>query len=267
VQLGLARDFALKSAALYRALGDARGHYLALSHAAFCPPMEESKKMVEQMNALERADWPARVRFYGRRTGAFVAMCDGRVRDVGVLLEQALELARACDSQSLADRSLHNLADQALAAGDLRKAVDLGRQLLLRATERRTYLLLVVLGNLANALLQSGDVAEARGLLARFNEASRAAQWDGFGTYAAVFALLASSEGRLETAARLMGYGDRCYAALGGLLQPNEARARALALAPVAAKLDAAQVRRLMAEGERLDEEAVCALTLSEEPG
>jgi tetratricopeptide (TPR) repeat protein len=262
VQFDRTRVFALKAAALYRELGDDRGLFLALCSAAICPPMEEGRRTLDQMSALERPDWPARVRFHGRRSAAFVAIYEGRVREVGAILEQALELARACDSQSMADRTLHNLADQALAAGDLRKAVDLGRQLLLRATERRTYLLLVVLGNLANALLQSGEVAEARDVIARFNESSRAAQWDTFGIYAAVFALLAACEGRVESAARLVGYGDRCYAAMGAEPEPNEVRARELALARVAAELDAAELQRLMAEGERLDEEAVCALTL-----
>ena len=207
-------------------------------------------------------DWPARVRFWGKRSGAFVAVRDGRLPEVGALLEQSLELARACDSEVMEDRTLVNLADYALATGDVRKAVDLGRQLLARVSERRTYLWLVAQGNLANALLQAGEIAEAREVIARFNELSRAAQWDTFATYGPVFALLAACEGRVESAARLLGHADRVTGARGGQQQPNEVRAHELALKRIDAELGAAERKRLMAEGEDLDQEAVCALTL-----
>jgi tetratricopeptide (TPR) repeat protein len=262
VQLDRALVFALKAVALYREVGDARGQYLALSTAAMCHPVGEGKQMVADMNALERPDWPARVRFWGKRSGGFVAMRDGRLPEVAPLLEQALELARACDSEMMVDRSLVNLADCALAAGDLRKAVDLGRELLQRSSQRRTYLWLCACGNLANALLQSGEVAEAREVVAHFNEWSRAAQWDMFGMFAPVFALLAASEGRAESAARLLGYAERCSGVMGGEQEFNEARAHELALKRVDAELGAAARKSLMAEGERLDEEGACALTL-----
>jgi ATP/maltotriose-dependent transcriptional regulator MalT len=252
----------MKAAALYRGIGYARGQFLALTTAVMCHPVGEAQQMIAEMNALERPDWPPRVRYWGTRSRAFVALRGGHLPEVGPLLEQALELARACDSEVMEDRSLLNLADYALASGDARKAVKLGREILLRSSERRTYLLLVVLGNLANALLQSGEIAEARGVIARFNESSRAAQWDTFGTYGAVFALLAACEGRVESAARLVGHADRCSAAMGGQLETNEARARELALARVDAELDPAERDRLMAEGARLAEEAVCAMTL-----
>ena len=257
--------FSQKSAWICRAIGDDHGLYIALAHGVMSAPLEEARRMVEELSALERPEWPARTRFWGKRAAAFVAMNDGRVREVGVLLEQALELARVCGADCQ-NRALSNIADHALAMGDVRKAVEVGEELLANSAERRTYHLLVVRGNLANALLQSGGVVRARELIALFHESSRAAQWDAFGVYSPIFALLAASEGRLESAARLLGYAERCIRSAGGQREPNEARAWDLALSRVDAGLDRARRDRLMAEGARLDEDAVCALTLEAAP-
>ncbi len=259
------RVFGLKAAAIYRELGDDRGVYLAYSNAGLCPPIEEARRMVEEMKTLERPDWPPRLRFWGCRAHAFVAMRDGRVGEAGSLLEQALALSRASGSESMVLRSLANVADHALASGDGRKAVEIGRELLSRVSDRH-YHLLVVRGNFANALLQCGEVAEAREVIAGFHETSRAARWDAFGTFASVFALLAACEGRIRSAARLLGFADRCRREMGMQLEPNELRAHELASARVRSELDARERESLMAEGERLDEEAACALTLEPLP-
>ncbi len=110
----------MKAAALYAALGDARGRYVALSDAVLTAPGEGRRAIVAEMMGLERPDWPARLRFWGLRAYAYVAMRDGRREDVGTSLERALELARASGSRSLVARTLSNLADHALAMGDTR---------------------------------------------------------------------------------------------------------------------------------------------------
>jgi hypothetical protein len=191
-------------------------------------------------------------------------MRDGRREEVGTYLERALQLARASRSRSLIERTLSNLADHALAMGDVPRAIEIGRELV-RGT-RGDYSLLVVGGNLANALLQAGEIAEARGVIAGLHERSRAAQWDAFATYAPVFALLAASEGRVRSAARLLGYADMRNRAMGENAEPNEVAAKELAMKRVAAGLAAAEIRELMAQGERLSEDEVCALTLEAAP-
>jgi predicted ATPase/DNA-binding winged helix-turn-helix (wHTH) protein len=250
----------MKAAQICAALGDARGRYVALSDAALTAPGEERRALVAEMMRMQRADWPARVRFWGLRAYAYVAMRDGRREDVGASLESALELARASRSRSLIDRTLSNLADHALAMGDMRRAIEIGRELV-RGT-RGDYNVLVVEGNLANALLQAGEIAQARDVIASLHGKARAAQWDTFATYAPVFALLAASEGRVRSAARLLGYADMRYRAMGENAEPNELAARELASKRIAAELAPEEARVLMAEGERLSEDEVCALTL-----
>jgi predicted ATPase/DNA-binding winged helix-turn-helix (wHTH) protein len=250
----------VKAAALYETLGDDRGRFLALSDAVLCSPAEERRALVETMLALERSDWPARIRYWGLRAYAYADLFDERVAEVGRYLERALELARACRSPALIDRSLSNLADHALAAGDLERAVRIGRELV--GTMGGKYNTLVAQGNLANALLQQGEVEEARGLIARFHGQARAMQWDTFATFAPDFALLAASEGRVRSAARLVGYAQMHDRKMGGDAEPNERRAQELAMERIAAVLPAAEIEQLMSEGEGLSEDEVCGLTL-----
>ncbi len=256
-----ARGFAMnmKAAEIYHEIEDARGRYLALSDAALNADPDVGQRLVKEMKSIERPDWPARVRYWGLRAYAYAALRDGRMEEVGAYQERALELAYACRSDHMIRRCLSNLADQALAVGDMRKAIKVGRELVQTC---RHYHLLVVRGNLSNALLQAGEVAEARETIAQLAEESRAASWDTFATFAPVYALLAASEGRRRSAARLLGYSQARNRAMGGDAEPNEVRARELAMKRVSTELDAAEIRALLAEGEGLSEEEVCALTL-----
>jgi len=77
-----------------------------------------------------------------------------------------------------------------------------------------------------------------------------------------VFALLAASEGRLRSAARLLGYAEMRYRTMSENAEPNEIAARDLASKRVAAGLAPEEARALMAQGERLSEDEVSALTL-----
>ncbi|HET9651298.1 MAG TPA: hypothetical protein VFP36_03875, partial [Usitatibacter sp.] len=127
---------------------------------------------------------------------------------------------------------------------------------------RRNYQSLVVSLNLANALLQSGDVAQARALVTRYLEFSRTVPWDGFNASVPVFALLATAEGRCRGAARLLGYAQRFVRSARLPHEPNEARAYEIAIARVRAALGARQCRSQMSQGERMDQDAVSALAL-----
>ena len=249
-----------KAAALYEALGDDRGRFLAIAEAAMSAPAADRGVLIDMMKRIERPDWPARVRYWGFRAYAYSDLFDGRLSEVGRYLERSLELARACRSPSMLGRSLSNLADHALAMGDLARSIEIGRELLRQGHSQ--YNRLVAEGNLANALLQSGAVEEAREVVSRVHEGARAASWDTFATFAPVFALLAAAEGRVRSAARLIGYAQMRDRQMGGGQEPNEQRAQELAMQRIAAELGADEVRTLMAEGERLSEDEVCALTL-----
>jgi tetratricopeptide (TPR) repeat protein len=250
-----------KAEALYRALGDGMMLYITLATAALSQALDVARTTAAECAALQRPEWPPRMMCWGVITQAFVAMRDGRDAQADAFLEQGVGYARACGSDFLLRRSLGNIADRALATGGVAKAVEVGRELM-RSTPERHYHALVVRGNLGNALMRVGEVAEARRILAGWIELSRALHWDSFPVFAQVLPLLAASEGRYETAARLLGYAWRRGQELFGDVEVNEQFAYDLAMAQVQKHLDAATVKRLMDEGASLDEESVCALTL-----
>jgi predicted ATPase/DNA-binding winged helix-turn-helix (wHTH) protein len=253
---------ALRAAELFAGLGDDMMRYIALSIAALNQSLEVARSTCAEYASLERADFPPRAKYMGLLTMASIAMRDGRDADAQAILEQSVELAQACGSELLLRRSLGNVADLALAMGNVERAVRVGRELM-ASTPERHYHAMVVRGNLANALLQSGKVAEAREALASWCDLARATQWETLATFAPVLPLLAACEGRHESAARLLGYARRrMQEETGGEPEVNERRAFDLALAEVEARLDAAMRERLANEGAALGEEAVCALAL-----
>jgi len=251
--------FALRAAELYRELGDDMMRYVALSKAALTQDPEQVPATAAQMKALERPGWPARVKYAGATTEAFLVYRAGQ-SGVDALFEQSLAYARECGSDNLVRRMLGNIADRALSQGDVDKAVRAGRELVVN-TPTRHYHALIVRGNLANALLQAGDVEHARDALEGYIELSRLMRWDTFPVFAPVLGLFAAREGRYESAARILGHARR-WASEVGKPEFNEQRALDLAMEAVNRHLDAAAVERLMLEGERLDEEAVCAHAL-----
>jgi hypothetical protein len=129
----------------------------------------------------------------------------------------------------------------------------------------RTSQPLFALGNLANALLQLGEVAEARERLATFLDLSRSSEWEGLDIFSDIFALLAAKEGRFEAAARLMGFADAASRRMKFVRQANEERACEIASAAVRGALDTATIERLMAEGRSLDGAGACEIVLGDE--
>ena len=76
-------------------------------------------------------------------------------------------------------------------------------------------------------------------------------------------ALRAALVGRLDDAARLLGYTDACHAANRVQRQVNEARARARVDELLRRSIPGATLQRLMTAGAELDGEAACALALA----
>jgi len=239
--------------------------YVALSTGALNQPVEDARRTAAACSDLQRPDWPPRAKYCGITMQGFMAIREGRDDEADRLLEQSVGYARACGSDILLRRSLGNMADRALRAGDVEKAVRLGRELMSNTPERH-YHALVVRGNLANALLQSGEVAEAREVLASWAQLSRTLGWDSFPVFSLLLGLLAACEGRYEAAARLLGHAQRHAGESGGKPEANEQRAYDLAMEQVEKRVDTATRKRLMEEGASLDEEGVCALAFEPPP-
>ena len=91
-----------------------------------------------------------------------------------------------------------------------------------------------------------------------FTAASRSRSWEWLGLYAGLLALLAAQEGRLEAAARLLGYVDRQQSQLGSR-DVLGVYARTRTQAAVGDALEPSVLRHLRDLGRQLDPESACA--------
>jgi hypothetical protein len=248
------RAAALRAIGLYRSLGDRRGLYLALGHHAFSfrSVTSEARASHAEMSELEDPQWPAAILAIGAKVAGGIASHDEDVPASRAANLRRLSLATACGS----DRDCF-----ALIGGDAAEAVRLGRDLLARLPRRHGVTRAIALGNLLLALLAQHDTAAARTVAEDF--VSLLAQIDHLylGSSADALALLAAQEGRLPDAARLIAFADASYRADGEPREPNEARARAEALALIKSGLEDGEP--YLAEGAGLTPESACAIALA----
>lgn len=257
-------ELALRSAALYRACGDAEGLHetLYVLTQSFQTFAADAKAAALEMDTLEQLDWPPARRALGFIAASMQAYVGGRMDDNRAALEAALPLVTQAGADRLTMVVLGNLADHVLLMGPLPEAVLRGRELtaLLRETGRTAQLPLA-LCNLANAQLQLGDTGPARVTLSEALAVMRLQQWSWLRGFGDVYALLAAQEGRADDAAQLLGWADEVRHERG-VRQPNEARCRQQAMASVAAVLSPDQVDRAMANGAALTPEQVAERSL-----
>jgi len=89
----------------------------------------------------------------------------------------------------------------------------------------------------------------------------RSVEWNSFEPFAGLYLRLALAEGRIDDAARLLGYADaarqRAWSTQTTTPSQEDARARLSAMQP------AQRLAQLCAEGERSAEEQVCRWVLA----
>ncbi|MBS0446175.1 MAG: winged helix-turn-helix domain-containing protein [Proteobacteria bacterium] len=262
-------DCAGRAAAAYRELGDAEGRYLALRLVAACVEMDAAAHaaLLDEMAALERPAWPARLRTQRLQAQVSVLRSQGRLAEVHDVLEAQLALAEPAGLDTAAASATSGLAEIALARGQLDDAVQRCRTLLEQPQRLSGNYALPVLATLATALLQrevcdADTIAEARGAVEAFVSLSKSRGWEWFGLYADLLALLAAREERDVDAARLLGHADAQSTRLGSRDGPA-LRSSALVRAALAGRLDAAVLARHVAEGARFGEEAASAAALA----
>lgn len=251
---------------LYRSLDQPVGVYLALAELAMSDPTQVSAEQgtaLTEMRSLDDPAWPAVVRCRGAMA-EFRASSSGGDFDAALAAAQRLlALAERSGNSVVVDGTLANLADLALARGQVDQAVRYGTALeqRLRGTSHQMNLAFARV-NLAGALLAQGALASAR-------ETAQAgwpmaAAFDVREYWADNLALLAALEGRPRDAARLRGYGDALYAAIGSTRQANEARAADQAEQLARQALGHPEVARLEAEGAGLRDEDISRLAFGE---
>ena len=260
----LMHEFASMAMAAYRDAGDDKGLYLSLRCVASSGALtlEQAQPLIDEMTRLERADWPPRVRSQRLLALASVLRSAGRLDGARDALVSLLDLAGASGLDLVAAFTQSGLAETHLALGNADEAVRLCRELVSARRHRKDNLILQALATLAGGLLMQGQVDEARGAIAELLATSRSRDWEWLGLHADLCALLAAREGRVEAAARLLGYADAAQQRTAGRVA-GHAAARAQAGMLIQARLDERAFARLGADGAHMDPEAVCALTLT----
>ncbi len=259
------RDQALRAAQHYRAAADARGLYLALRCAvgSAALPADQTRQFLREMAGLERPDWPARLQAQRRMAEVSLLQADARLADARTACEALLTLATSAGLDLVASAALSELASLNLSLGQLDAALHCARTLTADNGRRQNNFVVRAHATLAQASLALGHVPEAREAMADLLAASRSRDWEWFGAYADLYALFAAREGRLRTAARLIGYADAAARTIGER-NANMAMARTQARALIEAGLKPRELARLVDEGARADVEAVCGLTLAD---
>jgi len=247
----------------YRAIGHSQGVALALRCAMgseTLPPADAEAALAE-MTALEPPDAPPRMRGQRLFAEASVLRSTGRMAEACAVWEALVALTTHAGLDGMASAALAGLSRALLATGNAEEALACARRLIADPRARHGNFVLHPLGTMAEAHLMQGHLGPARQAIEAFVSASRTRDWEWFGVYAGVFALLAAAEGRVDDAACLLGYADR--AALQTHYRDEATTARSRAQAAIEKVMDAAKLARRRAEGERLDEASVCALALA----
>ena len=257
-----ARLAAERSVELHRKIGDRAGLYLSLAHlsvhAAQSMDVRAARRASTEMAALLDPTWPANARWEAAYARSQVAFIDGGAKHGTVIVESLMRLAIEADDRQKQRFALVCQEQLAQVVGDFPQAIARGRALVALARRDRfaTAPLAVCLGNLAIALIRSGelDEAEAVGREAALLHARNGSLWavlDGF-------ALFACKRDRPRDAALALGRANALNRWRGGRREHTEQLACDEAGALLRRTLDAEALQLLLSEGETLtDEEAV----------
>ncbi len=246
---------------------DARGVYLGQRCQAGSGLLNatQARDALRDMARLESSAWPARL--LTKRLLAEVGVLRGqeRMADARRTCQGLIVQAQAAGLDGVLSAALSDLAAICLALGDTDGALRVSQQILARSRHRRDNFVVHALATVACVAFVRGDLAQARASLLDFTAASRSRSWEWLGLYSGLLALLAAQEGRVEAAARLLGYVDRQQSQLGSRdVLGVYARTRARAVVDDA--LEPSVLRRLQDLGEQLDPDSVCAWAFEASP-
>ena len=255
---------AVEAARALRALqGDEKTLYMALCDyartAAVLGKQEIARACLNEARALEHPDWPPALLLFG--AGAEGVIWHSDPDKCLSACRRARDLGRAGGGAPFA---VSNLMDAELAAGNAAEAARLGTQHLAESVHSRQELATIfVRANTLAAWLAMNDCMQARAVAQP--GWAKAPHFRMQYTFADYLALLAALEGRPRCAARLVGYADACWAALGVERQLNENAALERAVAQARPPLVEAEFDRLRAEGRALRDDEIAGLAFATE--
>ena len=262
-QCDRARYAAEIAASMHSAAGDVRGRYYALMLLALNWRGDQSAARAAYASAaaLEDPAWPARLLTQGALADGALHLNAAQYAEARTAYRRAVRLAlTVSERQALA--ATVNIVELDVSCGDTAAALQLGRPLALslrHSTHRATRfdLLAVVFG----ALVLAGKRDEARAIGGELYDLAMRLDASRLFAVLDAMALLAASEARYETAARVLCSADLAHAAHGEPgRRPVEARMRA----KVSLELDERLGRdwREVALACPPDEAGACALAL-----
>ncbi|MDH4391899.1 MAG: winged helix-turn-helix domain-containing protein [Aquabacterium sp.] len=214
---------------------------------------------LNEAQALERPDWPLRLRICNIDERRRVAKYLGRMDQSLTLSRQYLQMRQDAGAGTVP--ALSGLADTELAAGQAEAAVRTGQALVaqLEGTREEQELAHARL-NLCAAFLSLDQLQPARRTaVLGWKMAERFGMQAWWADY---LALLAALEGRSQAAALLLGFADATYERTHDHREPNEAAAAARVRQQLATSLHVDATHVLLAAGALLPEAAVAALAL-----
>lgn len=238
---------------LYRCLGA-----MATIHAK-AGNSECADAAISEAQALERPDWPLRLRMCLTDDQRRVAKYLGRMEASLTLSRQYVQMRQ--DAGAGTEPALSALADTELAAGQAEAAARTGLALVaqLEGTREEQELAHARL-NLCAAFLSLDQLQPARQTaVLGWKMAERFGMQAWWADY---LALLAALEGRPQAAALLLGFADAAYERTQDHREPNEAAAAGRVRQRLGASQRAEDTAALLAAGALLPEAAVSALAL-----
>jgi predicted ATPase/DNA-binding winged helix-turn-helix (wHTH) protein len=249
----------------YREIDDEQGLYLALAGLAFAgasfgepgsDAVRDAQVAVAELDRLERPQWPARLRCWGRAARTRHLHDDPARRLAS--LQTMYDLAESVGATERALTAQTNMLDALRDLGRIGDAIDLARAAVARGLLAGERLGFVLLG-LSEDLVKTNRADEARQCA---RDALRVmSQCDA--SCEAFFALasIALGEGRCDDAARIAGYATSIISH-EGIERAAQLRAGNEIVLAIDAKMPQDVRQRLVDEGARLSRPQASALAL-----
>lgn len=258
--------------ALYRELGDRTGLYFGLCLAAYrfnkAGRVNDAWRAAEEAQALHGDDLPPGLPPRLLMSRAHLHAGRG---DFAAAAADKLASLRAWErlGDELGVRIAHdNVADLALARGDVQEAVRLGREnaAALRCGPRaRMFECAASFSNLSGALTRAGELGEAQQMARESIPLLQRRGW--LFIPLDIFALLALGLGRQADAARVLGRSRKVLGGSRGARDINEQRAYDDVLAALQRAFASNELEQLFAEGALLSDEEAARTAIDGEPG
>lgn len=221
----------------------------------------QAQALLAQAQQRVQPSWPPRLTMFIEEAQAFWSTFAGQPEQARQHYRRYRSLAQQAGAEGALVVASTNLADIALAVGDVAEAVRIGREHVAHLRRQRNlYALGWALGNLTGALVAQGALDEA---LACGREALPLMRNEEYASWLFdPLALLATLRGQPTLAAQLLGYADAARQRDGSPREPTEAAAYHRAQRLLTEQLGAAQLAQWQATGRQLSDAQADALVM-----